>query len=259
MTPSSVGSELQSGVIEPRKKMERGSLRGLRSGGNTEAPQRSGVEVRPGSKSSAKQHWGLRGSWESLLSPRKRRPDGIKPVEQDPGSAANFRPPREENRKRTEVSSAEPKAKAQEKDRGSLSITIVATESRETNPKKPVSSQGRCRVAETAVGNIDGTPCPWIECHQNTSGSYWVADPQLEEPDALITLVRFCGGRRPTFGPDGPIPDPPGRGQLAVFPRYSLDPYEFRYGRFARALKNSQLAPAGSHVIYGTGPYKHFA
>jgi len=28
---------------------------------------------------------------------------------------------------------------------------------------------------------------------------------------------------------------------LAVFPRSSLDPYEFRYGRFARALKNSQL------------------
>ena len=35
--------------------------------------------------------------------------------------------------------------------------------------------------------------------------------------------------------------NPPGRGQLAVFPRSSLDPYEFRYERFARALKNSQL------------------
>jgi hypothetical protein len=35
--------------------------------------------------------------------------------------------------------------------------------------------------------------------------------------------------------------NPPGRGQLAVFPRCSLDPYESRYGRFARALKNSQL------------------
>jgi hypothetical protein len=28
---------------------------------------------------------------------------------------------------------------------------------------------------------------------------------------------------------------------LAVFPRCSLGPYRFRYGRFARALKNSQL------------------
>jgi hypothetical protein len=32
-----------------------------------------------------------------------------------------------------------------------------------------------------------------------------------------------------------------GRGRLAVFPRCSLGPYRFRYGRFARALKNSQL------------------
>ena len=36
----------------------------------------------------------------------------------------------------------------------------------------------------------------------------YVTNPQLEEPDALIALVRFCGGRRPAFGPDGPIPDP---------------------------------------------------
>jgi hypothetical protein len=35
--------------------------------------------------------------------------------------------------------------------------------------------------------------------------------------------------------------NPLGRGQLAVFPRCSLDPYQLRYGRFARALKNSQL------------------
>jgi hypothetical protein len=33
--------------------------------------------------------------------------------------------------------------------------------------------------------------------------------------------------------------NPLGRGQLAAFPRCSLDPYQFRYGRFARALKNS--------------------
>jgi len=35
--------------------------------------------------------------------------------------------------------------------------------------------------------------------------------------------------------------NPLGRGQLAVFLRCSLDPYQFRYGRFARALTNSQL------------------
>jgi len=46
--------------------------------------------------------------------------------------------------------------------------------------------------------------------------------------------------------------NPPGRGQLAVLLRCSLDPYEFRYGRFARALKNSQLACGGVTIICET-------
>jgi len=53
MTPSSVGSELQSRVIEPRNIDERGSLRVCDSEGHVEAPQWSGVEVRPGSKNRA--------------------------------------------------------------------------------------------------------------------------------------------------------------------------------------------------------------
>jgi hypothetical protein len=40
-----------------------------------------------------------------------------------------------------------------------------------------------------------------------------------------------------------------GRGQLAVFPRWSLGPYQFRYGRFARALKNSQLTCGDVTII----------
>ena len=46
--------------------------------------------------------------------------------------------------------------------------------------------------------------------------------------------------------------NPSGRGQLAVFPRCSLDPYEFRYGRFARALKNRQLTDGGVTIIWET-------
>jgi hypothetical protein len=46
--------------------------------------------------------------------------------------------------------------------------------------------------------------------------------------------------------------NPPGRGQLAVFPRCSLDPYESRYGRFARALKNSQLTCGDVTIICET-------
>ncbi len=46
--------------------------------------------------------------------------------------------------------------------------------------------------------------------------------------------------------------NPLGRGQLAVFRRCSLDPYESRYERFARALKNSQLTCGDIIVIYET-------
>jgi hypothetical protein len=46
--------------------------------------------------------------------------------------------------------------------------------------------------------------------------------------------------------------NPPGRGRLAVFPRCSLDPYESRYGRFARALKNGQLTCGDITIICET-------
>jgi hypothetical protein len=46
--------------------------------------------------------------------------------------------------------------------------------------------------------------------------------------------------------------NPPGRGQLAVFPRCSLGPYESRYRRFARALKNSQLTCGDVTIICET-------
>lgn len=151
MTPSSVGSERRSRVKEPRNKDERGSLRACDSGDNTETPQWSGVEVRPGSKSTAKWQRGLQGSWESLLSPRENAGTGSPRLNkiQDWKRAFGFRSPRK--RKRTEVLSAELKAKAQEKGRGSLSISIVALESRETTPREPVSSEGRCRVAESSL------------------------------------------------------------------------------------------------------------
>src|SRR6201993_4057286 len=66
-------------------------------------------------------------------------------------------------------------------------------------------------------------------------------------------ISKSIRNRRATQPPVQFHRNPPGRGQLAVFPRCSLDPYELRYGRFARALKNSQLTDGESHVIYGTG------
>jgi hypothetical protein len=43
--------------------------------------------------------------------------------------------------------------------------------------------------------------------------------------------------------------NPLGRGHLAVFPRCPLDPYQLRYGRFARALKNIQLTCSDVTII----------
>ena len=151
MTPSSVGSELQSRVNEPRKEEERGSLRACDSGDNTEAPQWSGVEDRPGSESTAKRQRGLQGSWESLRSPRENAGKGSHRLNkiQDRERAFGSRSPRK--RRQTEVSSAEFNAKARERGRGSLNISIVAIESRVTNPREPASSQGGCRVAEPSL------------------------------------------------------------------------------------------------------------
>jgi hypothetical protein len=50
--------------------------------------------------------------------------------------------------------------------------------------------------------------------------------------------------------------NPPGRGQMAVFPPpRRIDPYALRYGRFARALKNRHLIrppPDGVIIIRET-------
>jgi hypothetical protein len=56
MAPSSVGSELQSRVIELRNGLSRWSLRCRKYGCYMEAPLRSGAEVRPGSESRAEQY-----------------------------------------------------------------------------------------------------------------------------------------------------------------------------------------------------------
>jgi hypothetical protein len=53
-------------------------------------------------------------------------------------------------------------------------------------------------------------------------------------------ISKSIRNRRATQPPAHFQRNPLGRGRLAVFPRCSLDPYPFGYGRFARALKNSQ-------------------
>jgi hypothetical protein len=79
--------------------------------------------------------------------------------------------------------------------------------------------------------------------------------PARREEGAYLSVIR---NRRATQPPAHFQRNPPGRGQLAVFPRCSLDPYESRYGHFVTAspartaLKNSQLTCGDITIICET-------
>jgi hypothetical protein len=64
------------------------------------------------------------------------------------------------------------------------------------------------------------------------------------------SISKSIRDRRATTQPAHFQRNPSGPSQLAVFPRCSLDPYELRYGRFARALKNRQLTDGGVTIIW---------
>ena len=68
------------------------------------------------------------------------------------------------------VSDAERNAKARETGRGSLSIPIVAIESRVTIPREPVSSQGGCRGCGPGVSNTNETQRSWKACQLENNG-----------------------------------------------------------------------------------------
>ena len=96
---------------------------------------------------------GSLGTWEILLSPlllnQKRDDTGRTTTGHTrPDLAAGVSEPA----KHQEVSMAE-RNEAVEMDRGSRSALIVALESRETDPRKPVSSKGGRRSTELPLGN----------------------------------------------------------------------------------------------------------
>src|SRR5580704_11088014 len=70
-------------------------------------------------------------------------------------------------------------------------------------------------------------------------------------------ISKLIRNRRATQPPAHFQRNPPGRGQLAVFPRCSLGPYQSRYGHFTAspartALKNSQLTCGDITIICET-------
>ena len=153
MAASSVGSGHKSCVIEPRNMRIAGAFAFMPAGAAPERPTRPRARVRPGSKSRADVRKGSLGTWEILRSPP--------PIGQTKGDTGTPTPwhPRgslaagvSECAKHEGVSQAE-RNEARETDQGSRSVFIVAPESRETDPRKPVSSQGRRRFTELPLGN----------------------------------------------------------------------------------------------------------
>ena len=195
-------------MIEPRKSYRRGSPRGRISVGSIDAPSWSGAPVRPGSESTAELHRVSREAGRaSCLLGRKNR-QGTTPVKQGPEQRPT--PPRSdvcENSRGAEVSHTERPSEGAETDRGSLSRRIVAIENGVTDPREPVSSEGSGRDADVSLATRAG-PEPDTTCGIRKRHIDMGSNPHFEEPDALIALVRFCGGPRPAAGPDGPIPDP---------------------------------------------------
>jgi hypothetical protein len=151
-TASSVGSGHKSRVMEPRKIEIAGAFAFMPAGATPER-QTPRATVRPGSKSRADVRKGSLGTWEILRSPLR-----TSQIKDDPGSPTS-RHPRgglaagvSERAKHEGVSLAE-RNEAGETDQGSRSVFIVAPESRETDPRKPVSSQGRRRSTDPSLGH----------------------------------------------------------------------------------------------------------
>ena len=164
MAPSSVGSQLQSRVIEPRNGLYRWSLRCRKNVGRTEASLRSGAEVRPGSDESRAEQYRVsrEAGRASCLLGNDRKVDH--PVNQGPEPRPT--PPRSvggENSRGAGVSRTERQSEGAETNSGSLSRRIVSIETGETDPREPGSSEGSGRDAgvssATRAGPVPASPC----------------------------------------------------------------------------------------------------
>ena len=141
-------------MIEPRKFHDWWSLRACDSGDNTvvlnkcRKGDRSGTNVRPGSESRAKQYWGLAGRWESLPFPWASTGTGETGLPTSLSSAVFALAEDNEKARATKVSTSEG-SRVVETNEGSLSLCIVAMETRGTYPKDdPASSQGGGRIMD---------------------------------------------------------------------------------------------------------------
>ena len=151
-------------MIEPRK-YDWWSLRVCDSGDNTLVPNkcregaRSGTNVRPGSKSMAKQYWGLAGRWESLPFPWTSTGMGETGLPTSLSFAVFVLAEDNEKARTTKVLTGEGD-RAVKMNEGSLSLCIVAFEKRGTDPQDPFVREGGGRIIGSLCGNYAWTTEP---------------------------------------------------------------------------------------------------
>jgi hypothetical protein len=145
--------QYKSRVNEPRNIVIAGAFVVIQTGAEPERQIPPSAMVWPGSKSRANGPKGCLETWEILLSPFRKTRTWETLVEQSPGtSVRDLATEVSKTTKHEKVSRAERK-EALETGRGSRSLSIVAIENRETDPRKPVSSQGEGRNTELPLGN----------------------------------------------------------------------------------------------------------
>lgn len=196
-------------MIESRKTSNRPGLPVFARGDNIamlivsrdpEGTQATGMGTGPGSESGAKAYGGFLKSWERHTAP-SLMPDGMTPAHQRPGARIGLSEVRASEYGKQRRSPPRGTTKARGSSRwGSLRGLIVAIESRRT-------------AARGSLGVVKGTPgeryvfVGWppgryclgyasYNCHQHIADSAEEISTNTlpEEPDALIALVRVCGG-----------------------------------------------------------------
>jgi len=92
MAARSVNSQCRSRVIEHRNNDNVGAFVVRLAGAAPERREEPGAEVRPGSKSTARAHWGSQGTWETRKRPWGQTPEWMRPAQQHPGLAVADNP-----------------------------------------------------------------------------------------------------------------------------------------------------------------------
>jgi len=154
------------------------------------------IKAGPGSESGAKAYGGILESWEgphhSLAYSRTR----MTPGQQHPGAWAELSATHaSEAREAARESAGEGNRSGRVNGGGRLSGLIVAFENRVTNRREPVSSEGDHRGEEGAIWAKRWGDSASIK-RLTTLVAHSLRERILshEEPDALIALVRVCGG-----------------------------------------------------------------